>query len=51
MEWRLVGRLFGDHRTPQEALLCAKAKRQHLSAQSEQKSITRYGDGPVLVYF
>jgi hypothetical protein len=35
----------------QEALLCAKAKRQQQSAQSERKSITRYGDEPVLVYF
>ncbi|MDM5249231.1 hypothetical protein [Lysinibacillus sp. G4S2] len=34
---RLIGR-------PQEALLCAKAKRQQQSAQSERKSTTRYGD-------
>jgi len=34
---RLIGR-------PQEALLCAKAKRQRQSAQSERKSTTRYGD-------
>ncbi|WP_374963727.1 hypothetical protein [Lysinibacillus sp. RS5] len=44
------------HRTPQEALLCAKAKRQRQmfsvakakrqlqSAQSERKSIPRYDD-------
>ncbi|WP_223554295.1 hypothetical protein [Lysinibacillus sphaericus] len=36
---RLIGR-------PQEALLCAKAKRQQQSAQSERKSTTRYGDDP-----
>jgi len=36
---RLIGR-------PQEALLCAKAKRQRQSAQSERKSTTRYGDEP-----
>ena len=36
---RLIGR-------PQEALLCAKAKRQQQSAQSERKSTTRYGDEP-----
>jgi len=34
---RLIGR-------PQEALLCAKAKRQLQSAQSERKSTTRYGE-------
>ncbi|WP_175401685.1 hypothetical protein [Lysinibacillus xylanilyticus] len=34
---RLIGR-------PQEALLCAKAKRQRQSAQSERKSTSRYGD-------
>jgi len=34
---RLIGR-------PQEALLCAKAKRQRQSAQSERKSTARYGD-------
>ncbi|MGY3187871.1 hypothetical protein [Lysinibacillus sp. TE18511] len=34
---RLIGR-------PQEALLCAKAKRQRQSAQSERKSTTRYGE-------
>ncbi|MGE7913543.1 hypothetical protein [Lysinibacillus xylanilyticus] len=34
---RLIGR-------PQEALLCAKAKRQQPSAQPERKSTTRYGD-------
>ncbi|MGE7914889.1 hypothetical protein [Lysinibacillus xylanilyticus] len=38
---RLIGR-------PQEALLCAKAKRQRQSAQSERKSTTRYGDEPEL---
>ncbi|MGY3188939.1 hypothetical protein [Lysinibacillus sp. TE18511] len=50
---RLIGR-------PQEALLCAKAKRQQCficakvqrqqqqSAQSERKSTTRYGDDPIL---
>ncbi|MGE7942024.1 hypothetical protein ACQKNB_08045 [Lysinibacillus xylanilyticus] len=27
------------HRTPQEALLCAKAERQRQSAQPERKSI------------
>ncbi|MGY3189704.1 hypothetical protein [Lysinibacillus sp. TE18511] len=32
---RLIGR-------PQEALLCAKAKRQQQSAQSERKSPPRY---------
>ncbi|WP_323655706.1 hypothetical protein [Lysinibacillus xylanilyticus] len=31
---------------PQEALLCAKAKRQQQSAQTERKSTTRYGDDP-----
>ncbi|WP_375199695.1 hypothetical protein [Bacillus sp. RS11] len=36
---RLIGR-------PQEALLCAKAKRQRQSAQSERKSTTRFGDEP-----
>jgi len=34
---RLIGR-------PQEALLCAKAKRQQQSAQQERKSTTRYDD-------
>ncbi|MGE7913924.1 hypothetical protein [Lysinibacillus xylanilyticus] len=34
------------HRTPQEALLCAKAKRQQQSAQSERKSTTRLGEEP-----
>ncbi|WP_285394624.1 hypothetical protein [Lysinibacillus sp. fls2-241-R2A-57] len=44
---RLIGR-------PQEALLCAKAKRQRQmfylreSAQSERKSTTRFGDDPTL---
>jgi len=37
VKW-LIGR-------PQEALLCAKAKRQQQSAQSERKSAPRYGDG------
>ena len=41
---RLIGR-------PQEALLCAKAKRQQQSAQPERKSTTRYGDEPVLFSF
>jgi len=41
---RLIGR-------PQEALLCAKAKRQRRSAQSERKSTTRYDDEPYLVCF
>ena len=36
---RLIGR-------PEEALLCAKAKRQLQSAQSERKSTTRFGDDP-----
>ena len=36
---RLIGR-------PQEALLCAKAKRQRQSAQSERKSTTRFSDDP-----
>ncbi|WP_223552906.1 hypothetical protein [Lysinibacillus sphaericus] len=40
---RLIGR-------PQEALLCAKAKRQQQSAQSERKSTTRYGNDPVLTH-
>ncbi|MDM5248297.1 hypothetical protein [Lysinibacillus sp. G4S2] len=31
---------------PLEALLCAKAKRQQQSAQSDRKSTTRYGDEP-----
>ncbi|MDM5246771.1 hypothetical protein [Lysinibacillus sp. G4S2] len=31
---------------PQEALLCAKAKRQRQSAQPERKSTTRFGDEP-----
>ncbi|MFB7157223.1 hypothetical protein [Lysinibacillus sp. NPDC056232] len=31
---------------PQEALLCAKAKRQRQSAQSERKSTLSYGDEP-----
>ncbi|WP_263297603.1 hypothetical protein [Lysinibacillus sphaericus] len=39
---RLIGR-------PQEALLCAKAKRQQQSAQLERKSTTRYGDDPNLL--
>jgi len=39
---RLIGR-------PQEALLCAKAKRQQQSAQSEQKSTTRRDDYPVFL--
>ncbi|MFB7156748.1 hypothetical protein [Lysinibacillus sp. NPDC056232] len=34
---QLIGR-------PQEALLCAKAKRQRQSAQSERKSTPRYDD-------
>ncbi|MFJ8461971.1 hypothetical protein ACIQ57_23100 [Lysinibacillus xylanilyticus] len=34
-----------------KCFIYAKAKRQHQSAQSERKSITRYGNGPVLVYF
>ncbi|WP_285395844.1 hypothetical protein [Lysinibacillus sp. fls2-241-R2A-57] len=38
---RLIGR-------PLEALLCAKAKRQQQSAQSERKSTTRFGDEPNL---
>ncbi|MDM5245861.1 hypothetical protein [Lysinibacillus sp. G4S2] len=37
---RLIGR-------PQEALLCAKAKRQRQSAQSERKSTTRFGEEPM----
>ncbi|WP_068985300.1 MULTISPECIES: hypothetical protein [Lysinibacillus] len=41
---RLIGR-------PQEALLCAKAKRQRQSAQSERKSTTRYGDEPEFFHF
>ncbi|MGE7927913.1 hypothetical protein, partial [Lysinibacillus xylanilyticus] len=53
--WRM--RLIGS---PQEALLCAKAKRQRQMfsvakakrqlqrAQSELKSTTRYGDDPLL---
>ncbi|WP_285396366.1 hypothetical protein [Lysinibacillus sp. fls2-241-R2A-57] len=36
---RLIGR-------PQEALLCAKAKRQRQSAQSERKSTTHFGEEP-----
>ncbi|WP_285397092.1 hypothetical protein [Lysinibacillus sp. fls2-241-R2A-57] len=36
---RLIGR-------PQEALLCAKAKRQQQSAQPKRKSTTRFGDEP-----
>jgi len=39
---RLIGR-------PQEALLCAKAKRQQQSAQSERKSTTRRDDYPVFL--
>ncbi|MGY3189555.1 hypothetical protein [Lysinibacillus sp. TE18511] len=39
---RLIGR-------PQEALLCAKAKRQRQSAQSERKSTTRFGDEPLIL--
>ena len=35
----LVKRLIGR---PQEALLCAKAKRQQQSAQPERKSISRF---------
>ncbi|WP_375200507.1 hypothetical protein [Bacillus sp. RS11] len=34
---RLIGR-------PQEALLCAKAKRQRQSAQPERKSTQHYGN-------
>ncbi|MEB2281307.1 hypothetical protein LAV73_15085 [Lysinibacillus xylanilyticus] len=30
---------------PQEALLCAKAKRQQQSAQPERKSTPRYDEG------
>ncbi|MDM5250558.1 hypothetical protein [Lysinibacillus sp. G4S2] len=41
---RLIGR-------PLEALLCAKAKRQQQSAQSERKSTTRFGEAPVLFYY
>ncbi|MGY3185902.1 hypothetical protein [Lysinibacillus sp. TE18511] len=36
---RLIGR-------PQEALLCAKAKRQQQSAQSERKSTSRFAEEP-----
>jgi len=36
---RLIGR-------PQEALLCAKAKRQQQSAQSERKSTSHFADEP-----
>ncbi|WP_223552800.1 MULTISPECIES: hypothetical protein [Lysinibacillus] len=32
-------------------MLCAKAKRQRRSAQSERKSTTRYDDEPYLVCF
>jgi len=32
------------HRTPQEALLCAKAKRQQQNTQPERKSTPRFGD-------
>jgi len=39
---RLIGR-------PQEALLCAKAKRQLQSAQSERKSTTRFGEEPLFL--
>ncbi|MGA3601005.1 hypothetical protein ACPCXA_12935 [Lysinibacillus agricola] len=39
---RLIGR-------PQEALLCAKAKRQQQSAQSERKSTSRFGDKPKII--
>ncbi|WP_375122116.1 hypothetical protein [Lysinibacillus sp. RS10] len=38
---RLIGR-------PQEALLCAKAKRQRQSAQSERKSTPRFAEEPYL---
>ncbi|MGE7944648.1 hypothetical protein ACQKNB_21545 [Lysinibacillus xylanilyticus] len=38
---RLIGR-------PQEALLCAKAKRQQQSAQSERKSTTSYSEEPII---
>ncbi|KMY30139.1 hypothetical protein ACZ11_15665 [Lysinibacillus xylanilyticus] len=34
------------HRTPQEALLCAKAKRQQQSAQPERKSSPRFDEQP-----
>ncbi|QQP12459.1 hypothetical protein FJQ98_25890 [Lysinibacillus agricola] len=43
------------HRTPpgsfalresEQCFICAKAKRQRQSAQSERKSTTRYGDDP-----
>jgi len=36
VDWSEAKRLIGR---PQEALLCAKAKRQQQSAQSERKSI------------
>ncbi|MGA3601113.1 hypothetical protein ACPCXA_13480 [Lysinibacillus agricola] len=39
--YKLIGVEAGR---PQEALLCAKAKRQQQSAQSERKSITRYAN-------
>jgi len=34
---------------PQEALLCAKAKRQQQGAQLERKTTTCYGDDPHLL--
>jgi len=65
-----AGRLLGDQRLigrPQEALLCAKAKRQQMfflcesvvltkrqqqqSAQTERKSTTRFGDNPNLLKY
>jgi len=44
--WSEAKRLIGR---PQEALLCAKAKRQQQSAQSERKSTTRRDDYPVFL--
>ncbi|MDM5246976.1 hypothetical protein [Lysinibacillus sp. G4S2] len=38
--------IFVQAGRPQEALLCAKAKRQLQSAQPEWESTTRYGDEP-----
>jgi len=32
----------------QQCFICAKAKRQQQSAQSERKSTTRYGNGPLI---
>ncbi|MGY3188186.1 hypothetical protein, partial [Lysinibacillus sp. TE18511] len=48
---RLIGRpqealLCAKAKRQRQCFICAKAKRQQQSAQSERKSTTRYGDEP-----